>query len=86
MPLIHVLPTRMEWSSHSSKSLRGVPTVAQQMVNPACIQEAAGSIPGLAHWVKDLAWLWRRLVAAALMRPLAWELPYATGLALKKHF
>ena len=30
----------------------------------------------------DLALLWYRLVAAALIRPLAWELPYAAGVAL----
>ena len=29
-------------------------------------------------------WLWCRLVAAALIRPLAWELPYAAGAALKR--
>lgn len=29
-------------------------------------------------------WLWCRLTAAASIRPLAWELPYATGAALKK--
>ena len=29
-------------------------------------------------------WLWHRLVAAALIGPLAWELPYATPVALKK--
>ena len=28
--------------------------------------------------------LWRRLAAAALMQRLAWELPYATGAALKR--
>ena len=27
--------------------------------------------------------LWRRLAAAALIGPLAWELPYATDAALK---
>ena len=32
----------------------------------------------------DLAWLWRRLAAVALIRPLAWEPPYAAGAALKK--
>ena len=32
----------------------------------------------------DLALLWRRLAAVAPIRPLAWELPYATGTALKK--
>ena len=32
----------------------------------------------------DLAWLWCRLVATAPIRPLAWEPPYATGVALKR--
>ena len=31
-----------------------------------------------------LLWLWRRPAAAALIRPLAWELPYAADAALKK--
>jgi len=31
-----------------------------------------------------LLWLWRRPVAAALIRPLAWEPPYAAGVALEK--
>ena len=31
-----------------------------------------------------LLWLWCRLASAALILPLAWELPYATGEALKK--
>ena len=30
-----------------------------------------------------LLWLWRRLAAVALIRPLAWEPPYAAGVALK---
>ena len=29
-------------------------------------------------------WLWRRLTAVALVRPLAWEPPYAAGAALGK--
>ena len=32
----------------------------------------------------DLVWLWCRPAAAAPIRPLAWEPPYATGAALKK--
>jgi len=32
-----------------------------------------------------LLWLWCRLAAAALIRPLAWEFPYAVGAALKRH-
>ena len=31
-----------------------------------------------------LLWLWCRLSAVALIRPLAWEPPYAMGVALKK--
>ena len=48
--------------------------------------EIVGSIPGLAQGAKDLAllWLWRRLVATHLIRPLAWEPPYVTGTALEK--
>ena len=30
-----------------------------------------------------LLWLWYRPAGAALIRPLAWEIPYAPGLALK---
>ena len=31
-----------------------------------------------------LLWLWCRLAAVALIRPLAWEPPYALGAVLKK--
>ena len=31
-----------------------------------------------------LLWLWRTLAAVAWIQPLAWELPYATGVAQKK--
>ena len=31
-----------------------------------------------------LLWLWCRLAAAAPIRPLAWERPCATGVALKR--
>ena len=32
----------------------------------------------------ELLWLWGRPVATAPIRPLAWEPPYAEGIALEK--
>ena len=45
-----------------------------------------GLIPGLAQWAKVLVLLglWLRPVATGPIRPLAWEPPYATGVALKR--
>jgi len=31
-----------------------------------------------------LLWFWRRPIATAPIGPLAWELPYAAGMALEK--
>jgi len=35
-------------------------------------------------WCRLQTWLWYRLAATALIGPLAWEPPYATGAALEK--
>ena len=60
--------------------------MVQRIKNPTSIHEDAGLIPGLTQWVKNPTWLWLwcRLAAAALIQPLAWELLYATGVAIKK--
>ena len=49
------------------------------------IHEDAGLISDPALRIKDVVmlWLWCRLAAAAAIQPLAWELAYATSVALK---
>ena len=40
---------------------------------------------GYRHrWDPELLWLRRRVVATALIQPVAWEPPYAVGVALEK--
>ena len=63
------------------------------------VLEDINSIPGLGHWVKDLVLLqdvglcgsdlallclWHKPAIAAWILPIAQEIPYAAGVALKK--
>ena len=59
-------------------SIPGLTQWVKDLVLPSAVCRSQGG--------SDLAllWLWCRPVAIALIRPLAWEPPYATGAALKK--
>ena len=57
--------------------------MAQQLTNLTSIHEDSGLIPGLCS-DGALLWLWRRSATRAPIQILAWEPPYAAGVALKR--
>ena len=74
-------------------------SIVSAIKNLSSIHEDEDLICGLAQWIKDpaLSWavvqvadaadptlLWRRLAVVTQIQPLAWELRYATGAALKR--
>ena len=69
-----------------SKIILGSSRCGSVVRNPT--MQDAGLLPGPTQWLKDLVllWLWCRPAAAALIPPLAQELPYAAGVTLKKKF
>ena len=74
--------------------------MVQWLTNTTRNHEVAGLIPGLAQGGSGFAvgcgvgrrpgsgpvllWLWHRPAPTALIGPLAWEPPYATGAALEQ--
>ena len=61
--------------------LGSIPGLAHWVEDPTLLQTGIG--PRCSS-VLALLWLWCRLAAAVLIQPLAWELPDATGVALKR--
>ena len=71
---------------HLKKLIQGSFYHGSGVTDPPSVHEDSGTIPGLAQWVKDpvLLWLWCRSAVTSPLQPLAWELPYAAGVALKR--
>ena len=95
------LAFQLIWSQPSIKMILKVPIVAQQkqirlismrmQVQNLALLKASGVAQSysVGHTcISDLASLrlWRKPAATAPIEPLAWELSYATPVALKKRF
>ena len=61
-----------------------IPGLDQWDKDPALLRAVCCGVGHRLGLDPALLWLWRRPVATASIRPLAWEPPYAVGAALEK--
>ena len=81
--------SKRRWKDKSHKETqRNLHMRAMRVVNTENLKQNLlkniESVPLWASWLRTcFQWLWRRTLATAPIRPLAWEPPYSTGMALK---
>ena len=77
-------PTLKVAFQDSIENVFGVPFVAQRKrIQLGTMRLQVRSLASRSGWVKDPVLLWLWPAAVALIRPLAWEPPYAMGAARK---
>ena len=77
------VPVVAQWLTNPTRNHEvtgSVPTLAQWVNDPALVAVSCG-VGCRRGSDPALLWLWRRPVATAPIQPLAWETPYAAGVA-----